>query len=62
MEEALRSKRTTPYLIDGGVYQDSNFGIVAIDWQRGHVTVRLHSLDGETVRPRTVQLDELQRD
>lgn len=48
-----------PYLIEGGVYQDSNFGMVAIDWERGQITVRLHSLDGAVVRSRTVQLDEL---
>lgn len=47
------------YLIEGGVYADSNFGMVDIDWDHGLIDVRLHALSGAVVRRRELRLDDL---
>ena len=46
-------------LIEGGIYRDSNFGMVAIDWERRNIEVSLDNLSGETVKSRSILFDEL---
>jgi hypothetical protein len=47
------------YLIEGGVYADSNFGLLNVDWQAKAIKVTLHASDGRVVRSRTIALSEL---
>ncbi len=47
------------YLIEGGVYADSNFGLLNVDWQAKTIKVTLHATDGRAVRSRTIAFSEL---
>jgi alkaline phosphatase D len=47
------------YLIEGGVYADSNFGLLNVDWQANAIKITLHASDGRVVRSRTIALSEL---
>jgi alkaline phosphatase D len=47
------------YLIEGGIYADSNFGLLEIDWVEGLVKVKLHALSGAPVRDLRLSISDL---
>lgn len=49
------------YLIEGGVFADSNFGLIVIDWDGREIDVSINDMNGRPVRRRRVSFNELRR-
>ncbi len=52
------AREAGPHRLDD-VYGDENFGVIAIDWQAGTVSLELRGLEGQVVRAQRLRLADL---